>query len=142
MTKFVETKMVEQTTVKYVADDGKEFVGESAKLECECHERRANRTKVEKAFKRLNATELSIPFIEFFYGDESGLLQVELTSKADYYTLIDYLVVVCGCYESDLWIDEPKEYPATKLIARGCEWANEYKNDLKEQLQKTLEQLG
>jgi hypothetical protein len=42
MTKLVETKMVEQTTTKFIADDGREFTTET---ECKDYERTQNEKK-------------------------------------------------------------------------------------------------
>lgn len=142
MTKIINTKMVEQTEIKFIANDGKEFIGENAEYECNTYERRLNEDKVKDAFKRLNCINLRTPLIEFFYGDYGDLFQVELTSKQDYYTLIDYLVVCEGCYSNDVHIQEPKEYPCTTLVGLGCEWACEYGGNLKEELQKLLEKLN
>lgn len=142
MTEIRTTKMVEKTEVKFVANDGTEFKGDNAKLECEQYERRVSEDKVKKAFARLDSAYIDIPFATWWYGDDAKLLKVELTSKQDYYTLIDYLVVVDRCYEYKIYLEEPKEYPYTMLVGEGYETASEYTNDLKEQLQKTLEQLG
>ena len=38
-------KMVEQTEVKFVADDGKEFIGENAERDCRDYERQKDKKK-------------------------------------------------------------------------------------------------
>ena len=43
-------KFVEQTEVKFVADDGREFIGENAERDCRDYERTQDRKKVEQAF--------------------------------------------------------------------------------------------
>ena len=135
------TKMVEQTVVKFIAEDGKEFIGEHAENECATYERRMNDEKVKAAFERLDIKEIKVPVAEWWYGDYARLWKVTLNSKKDYLAVIDYLVAIVGVYSGDMNIEEPKEYPYTTLIGAGCEWAYEY-SDIKEDLQKMLEQLG
>lgn len=134
-------KMVEQTEVKFIAEDGKEFIGEHAENECATYERRINREKVVDAFNRLDAKILDVSFVQMWYGDYARMWQVTLNSKKDYFTLIDYLIIDQGIYSGDCDIPEPKEYPCTMRIAAGCEWACAYNGDLKQELQDILAQL-
>lgn len=135
------TKMVEQTEVKFIADDGKVFIGEHAESECATYERRISRENVEKAFERLDVKEIAVPVIEWWYGDYTKLWKVTLHSKKDYLAFTDYLYEVIGVYKGDLTFEEPKEYPYTTLIGAGCEWAYEYSGNMKEDLQKMIDQL-
>ena len=137
-------KMVEQTEVKFIANDGKEFMGENAQQECETYERRCNKDKVIEAFNRLDVKKIELPVVEWWYGDYSRLWKVTLESKKDYYAFVDYLIEEMGIYKGDMNFEEPKEYPYTTLVGAGCEWAYEYGNVdmMKEQLQKMIEDLG
>ena len=62
MKEIRETKMVEQTTVKYVADDGKEFTD---KVECDCYERNKEREILEAKLKPI-MTEIEVPVLNWF----------------------------------------------------------------------------
>lgn len=136
-------KMVEQTEVKFIANDGKEFVGENAQQECEAYERRMNREKVVEAFNRLNAKQIEVPIAEWWYGDYTRLWKVTLESKKDYYTFVDYLIVEMGVWKGDMSFEEPKEYPYTTLVGAGCEWACEYGSvdQMKSQLEELMKEL-
>ena len=144
MKEIREIKMVEQVNVKFVANDGKEFIGENAQQECETYERRCNSNQVVEAFNRIDAKQIDMPIAEWWYGDDAKLWKVTLESKKDYYAFIDYLIVEWGVYKCDMNFKEPKEYPYTTLVGKGCEWAYEYGSidQMKEQLQKLMEQLG
>lgn len=143
MKEIREIKMVEQTTVTFVAEDGKKFTGENAQQECEVYERRCKKDKVIEAFNRLDVKKIELPVVEWWYGDYTRLWKVTLESKKDYYTFIDYLIVEMGIWEGDMGFEEPKEYPYTTLVGAGCEWAYEYGDvdKMKEDLQKVIEQL-
>lgn len=132
-------KMVEVEDVKFVAEDGKEFVGENAEKECVEYERQCNKSKVEQAFNRLDAEKIDIPMVNW-YCDAAETWKIVLNSKHDYFAMTDYFKVICGCY--DIYTEEPKEYPYTMIVTKGWECIDEYGYDLKEELQKALEQLG
>ena len=132
-------KMVEVTDVKFVADDGKVFVGENAERNCRDYERTRDKKKVEEAFKRLDAVELEMPFVDW-WSDDYGFWKIVLNSKNDYYAMMDYFNVVWEVYDN--YIEEPKTYPYTMIVSEACEYVHEYKRDIKEELQKALEQLG
>ena len=61
MKEIRETKMVEQTTIKYVADDGKEFTD---KFECDSYERRKD-TELLNAKLKAIMTAIEIPILEW-----------------------------------------------------------------------------
>ena len=132
-------KMVEQVSVKFIADDGKEFVGDNAERDCRDYERTRDKKKVEDAFKRLDAVELKMPFVEW-WSDENGFWRIILESKKDYFAMIDYFKVIRGVYE--IYIEEPTEYPYTMIASESYDYLNEYPRSLEEELQKALEQLG
>jgi hypothetical protein len=133
-------KMVEQTEVKFIADDGTEFIGESAERKCRDYERQSNENKVKKEFERLDKKEIKLPFANWL-DNEVQIWKVTLNSRADYFRLIDYCKITIGDW-NEYFMEEPKSYPYTTIVVTGCEWASEYKKDFKEELQKTLEQLG
>lgn len=134
------TKMVEQTEVKFVADDGREF---STEKECKDYERKCNIDNVIKAFERLDVKKIDIPVIEYWYGDDARLWKVTLYNHADYVAFQDYLDEVVKVWDSDMGIAEPKEYPYTTLVGAGCEWAYEYGSieSMKAKLQTMIEDL-
>jgi hypothetical protein len=131
-------KMVEQVEVKFVADDGKEFIGEYAERECRDYERTRDKDKVKKEFERLDFTELKMPFVDWL-SDEQGFYKVVLNSKREYLAMMDYFNVVWNVYDNT--IEEPSEYPYTMTVSYSCDYVCEYKRDIKEELQKALEQL-
>lgn len=132
-------KMVEQTEVKFIADDGKEFIGENAEMKCAEYERQRNRTKVEEAFKRLSVKEIDMPMLDW-YCECAEVYKILLESERDYWSMVDYFKVIYGC--CDNYTEMPKEFPCTMVVMRGWECISDYAGDLKEKLQKALEQLG
>lgn len=132
-------RMVEQTDVKFVADDGKEFIGENAERECRDYERTRDKKKVEQAFARVDFTELKMPFADWF-SDENGFYKVVLNSKADFVAMNDYFKVVWGVYDN--YIDEPAAYPCSKLIYYSYDSVGDYSRDLKTELENALAQLN
>lgn len=138
MKEIRKIKMVEIEEVKFIADDGKEFVGENAEHECKVYERQHNENKVRELFERLDTKQISIPFINW-YCEEAEIWKIILNSKQDYYTMTDYFKVVRGC--CDDYTEAPKEYPYTMIIVKGWECLDEYNINLKEELQKIIEQL-
>lgn len=131
-------KMVEVTDVKFVADDGTEFIGENAERECRDYERTCDAKRVEKAFQRLDITELKMPFITWF-DDELAFYKVQLNSKSDFTALTDYFEVVRDCYN---YIEAPTSYPYTMIVYNGAEYVCEYTRDIKAEMQKALEQFN
>ena len=131
-------KMVERTEVKFVADDGKEFIGENAEKECKAYERRMNEDVIKKEFNKLNGVKISIPAVNLFY-DEAEFWKITLNSKKDYITMTDYFETIyyCNC----CYMEEPREYPYTMIAVVGYDWYDEYRNNLKAELQKAIEQL-
>lgn len=131
-------KMVEQTEVKFVADDGKEFVGECAERDCRDYERTIDKTRVEQAFKRLDAVELKIPFVKW-WSDDWAFWKIILNSKNDFITMMDYFNVIWNVFNNS--IEEPASYPYTMIVSESCDYVCEYKGNIKEELQKALEQF-
>jgi len=132
-------KMVEVTDIKFVADDGKEFVGENAERDCRNYERTRDKKRVEEEFKRVDMTALDMPFVEWF-GDDKGFYKVQLTSRRDFVAMMDYINVVWDVWDNH--IKEPTAYPYTMIFSYDCDVVTEYARDLKADLQKAIEQLG
>lgn len=131
-------KMVEQTEVKFIANDGKEFVGENAEQRCATYERQKNEAQVKAEFERLDAVEIKMPMLDWFCC-ESEVWKIKLESKKDYYTMTDYFKVVKYC--CDNYTEMPKEFPCTMIIMKGYECISDHCGDLKFELKKVLEQF-
>ena len=143
MTKFVETKMVEQTTTKFIADDGMEFATET---ECKSYERTQNENKVIDEFKRLNPKWIDVPLVDWVGCGENEVISVTVKSEIEFNTTVrDYYYIKSprymdfSCFESK----KPKEFPANIILVSGCEWVDIFgsKEDFKSALIKTIEQL-
>jgi hypothetical protein len=130
-------KMVEHTEVKFVADDGTEFMGENAEMDCRDYERTKDIDKVEKAFARLDYKEFYIPFVDFI--NDTGYSQIVLNSKSDYIAMMDYFNVVRNVYQND--IEEPQAYPCKLTLYEGYDYVCLYKGDIIEQMKKAIEEL-
>lgn len=65
MKEIRETKLVEQTTVKFIAVDGKEFTNEK---ECLTYERRLDEGRVKRAFEKLIKEKFSFDFVDFLWA--------------------------------------------------------------------------
>lgn len=131
-------KMVEVTDVKFVADDGKEFVGANAENDCATYEHQKNVSKVKEAFSRLDAVRISVPLVNW-YCDEAEVWQIVLESKKDYLSMTDYFTVVENCYDN--YTEMPKEFPYTMNVVVSYDYFGEYKSNIKEELMKALELL-
>ena len=132
-------KMVEVTDIKFVADDGKEFVGENAERDCRDYERTRDQLKVKKAFEeRVDMTAIEMPFVNWFC-DEATFYKVQLNSKADFVAMMDYFNVVWEAYN---YIKTPPAFPYTMYVTYSYETVNEYSSDIQEELEKALAQLS
>lgn len=139
-------RMVEQTEVKFIADDGKEFIGENAERDCMIYERRKNEEKVINEFRKLKPKWIMQPVIDCFYGDIGEVISVTVNDEVDYdITIKDYFYIkspymeFCGYEES-----KPTEFPANIIIVSGGEWVDVYGTveEFKEELLKAVAQLG
>lgn len=140
MKEIKETKLVEKTIVKFIANDGKEFIGENAEYECKRYEMNLDKEKFEKEFKKLDVKEIRIPLLDFFFNDVS-LYKVNLKNEYEFNTFIDYVRKDYDFVGFDVCIKLPETYPYKAFIVIGDYWADEYKGDLKFELEKVLEQL-
>lgn len=146
MTKFVETKMVEQTNIKFIADDGTEFIGENAEQKCKEYERTQNNEKVIREFKKLNPKWIDIPLVEWV-GCENEVISVTVKSEVEFETTVrDYYYIKSPNYMDFEGFDnkKPKEFPANIVLVSGCEWVDVFgsETDLKAALHKAIEQLS
>lgn len=131
-------RMVEQVDVVFVADDGKEFKGPSAELECARYERTRNISKVEEAFKRLDHIELNIPSTRWI-DDEVRMFRVVLRSKQDFYAMMDYFDVVCNAYESA--VKMPESFPYTINIGLNYDYICEYPGNFEAEFEAEIVRL-
>lgn len=125
MKEIRETKMVEQTTIKFVANDGKEFVGDNAENECKHYEAICNENECKRLFGLLDYKKICIPFANWFADYDAYL--VNITSERDYNIVRNFFEVRIGrCAE--IYLEEPKSYPyKTMVIETDC-YADEYHN--------------
>lgn len=131
-------KMVEQTEIKFIADDGKEFCGYNAENDCRQYELQNNAALVKDNFERLNTVKIDFPLLDWFC-DESEFWKIKLESKKDYFSMIDYFKIVHNRYTD---IGMPKEYPYTMHIILGYEDAWEYCGNIekmRERMRNALE---
>lgn len=113
-------KMVEQTIVKFIANDGKEFDDEKT---CQDYERRLDKEKCKKEFRKLNPILIDIPFTD--WGCQVDVWKITLNNDGDIDIIADYFVTETPwCEVSDLYYDKPKEYPCTKILAADEAYVN------------------
>lgn len=127
-------KMVEQTFVQYIAKDGTEFSDEKA---CEAYERRLDKERCEKEFKKLKPTFISIPFTD--WHSELNIYKVTLNHESDIDTITDYLVTECCYREVDFTYNRPTEYPCTKILIVDEAYAAFSSMTVEEAKQKLIE---
>lgn len=131
-------KMIEQTEIKFVADDGKEFTGINAERECRIYEHSKNKEWVKRNFAHVEFEHVDIPILDFVLCD-SAIYRAVLNSKLDFIAMMNYVDIIWGV--SDNSIKEPESYPHTMFIHRDCEYATSYSGNLEEEFEKTLNQL-
>lgn len=141
MKHYVETKLVEQKTEKWFADDGKEFDNEK---DCVVYERRKNEEKVVKDFKKLKPQFLNIPILEWFYGSDAEVVSVKLKDEYDFDIVQDYFAIKSSWMDLSSMVEKkPTEYPCELVFASGCEWVDIYgtKDDLKNNFKELMEKF-
>lgn len=127
-------KMVEQTLVKFIANDGKEFENEN---ECAAYERRMDKEKCEKEFKKLKPTLISIPFTD--WGCPLEVYKITLNHESDLYIIEDYMKADCSYRDVDLRYNKPTEYPCTRILLVDEGYANFSSMTVDDVKQKLLE---
>ena len=142
MKEVITIKMVEQTTVKYIAEDGKEFDTEN---ECKNYECRKRQKEFGEDFeKKLDKQKLHIPVLEDYMCDGSVEL-ITLHSRVD----IDRIFNFYKSYNySDLKNIEAL-YKITKfptkitIVDNGYDYCWLYDtNQLMTELQKTIDDIN
>lgn len=138
-------KMVEQTEVKFVADDGTEFIGEYAENKCVEYERRKNRERVKNDFLKLKPVWVNVPAVDWSDGDME-IIYINVKDEIDFdVTIKDYFHS-----KSPQWMDlscfgesKPESFPCEIVFVSGLEWVGIYgtKDMFKADLLKALEQL-
>lgn len=142
MKEIRETKLVEQTTVRFIANDGKAFETEH---ECLNYERRLDEKKVEKEFKKI-AKEIKTPFLTWYMPEVATWL-VSLKNAEDFEKVVDYCVMMDDWNGESAYIkDEPTEYPCKMFVMhnKDTEWCSIVNNSVEEfknELATTLSQL-
>lgn len=123
------TKMVEQTTVTFEANDGKQFTGENAERNCKNYEMQLNKELCEKEFKKLKPIFLDESIFGWFGGDGcQQLIIVNLKDQCDFDCLRNYCESQSRYMEFD--IDEPQEYPKQMVVSMDEGWTCEYRKGL------------
>lgn len=140
MKQVITKQMVEQTTTKWVAEDGKEFDEECA---CRRYEFKNKKDKIQFEFQKLNPITIPSPFLHE-YDNEYGALLIHLTDKTDLCRFIDY----CESNYPDVFsykqfkIEEWK-FPTTIILQNTDDSAWYYKpcNSLIEELKKLAKMI-
>ena len=141
MKQIIETKLVEQRTEKFVADDGTEFIGEGAEQKCKDDERRKDTEKCKKEFEKLNPVYLDFPFAG--WGNECIVYKVHLENSGDLTKIIDYEEQNAGDWFDNYLTERTYNYPCDVIIY-GCENYVDVVtdiNDVIDRVTKTLEKL-
>ena len=127
-------KMVEQSFVQYIAKDGKEFDDEKA---CEAYERRLDKERCKKEFKKLKPVHISIPFTD--WCNQMDVYKITLNHESDLDTITDYLVTDCSYRDVDFTYNQPTEYPCTKFLIVDEAYAAFSSMTVEEARQKLIE---
>lgn len=137
MKEIRETKLVEQTTVKFIAVDGKEFTNEK---ECLTHERRLDQGRVKRAFEKLIKEKFSFDFINYFMGDNNFYI-LDLERREDFYTVEDYFTIN-NYFDIDL--TEPEKFPAKIIVFDHSDYVDQIRNidEFKTNIAEVLDKLN
>lgn len=133
MKEIRETKMVEQTTVKFVADDGTEF---DKDYECRIYETKKNR-EILKAKLDGALTEIKLHIMEWW--NCSTVYKVKARNKEDIlniYAYVDDSFDSFDYYEQTIPIGE-----TIYMVVSEDGYANFYNFDLAKELKETYDEL-
>lgn len=118
MKEVITIQMVEQKTVKYISDDGKEFDKE---LDCKKHEAEKRTNEVNTKFALLDKQTLDIPIADW-YRCEGCTYKITFHNREDLNTFIDYYLIHYFMKDT---IKEAaqmvKSYPYTTIVDEGYE---------------------
>lgn len=139
MKEVITVKMVEQTTVKYVADDGKTFDKE---VECKRYELEKRTNEVKKRFGCLDKTSVDIPVIDGYKG-EGCVYKITFYNREDVNALVDYYIVhrfyMDYVYDQ---VEKIKSFPYTTIVDEGYDSICFLDEDiLRRDVEKMLSQL-
>ena len=127
MKEIRETKMVEQTTVKFVADDGKEF---DDSLECEIYEAKKNRKLL---FAKLSVFmhQVKLPFFDWLYYK---VYELTPRNEEDLINLYSYY----GDLYWDGFEEMCKQCPIGETVTLVCndDWMNFYKANVNDEIKE------
>lgn len=141
MKEIRETKLVEQTTVRFIACDGKEFNNEK---DCMSYERRLDKDKLKKEYEKLHPIFLPFPLIDYAGTCSAELITVK--SEEDFDTIVDYYKSLSSYMDTySLEDSRPTEYPQQMIIVSGEEWVcvcGQTFESIKNDLMKVYKQLG
>lgn len=116
MKEVITVKMVEQTTKKYIADDGKEFDKE---VECKRYELEKRTNEVKKRFDLLDKTSIDIPVLDGYKG-EGCVYKITFYNREDVNALVDFYIV--HRFYMDYVYDQVKKityFPYTTIVDEG-----------------------
>lgn len=114
MKQIIETKLVEQRTEKFVADDGTEFIGEGAEQKCRDYERRKDADKCKKEFEKLNPVYLDFPFTD--WSGDCSIYKVHLKNNSDLIKVIDYEENCSGSWFDNYLTEKTYHYPCDVIV--------------------------
>lgn len=133
MKEIRETKMVEQTTVKFVADDGTEF---DKDYDCSIYEAKKNR-EILKAKLDGALTEVKLHIMEWW--NCSAVYKVKARNKEDILNIYAY---VDDSYESFEYYEKTIPIGETiYMVVSEDGYANFYNFDLATELKETYDEL-
>ena len=139
MKEVITIKMVEQTTTKYIADDGREFNKEN---ECREYELGKKRKDVETRFNLIEKTKIDIPLLDCYKG-EGCVYKITFNSREDVNALVDYYTLFH--FHMDYVYAEIKKitsFPFTTLMDEGYDSIYFLSEDiLRKDIAKLIEQL-
>ena len=141
MKQIIETKLVEQRTEKFVADDGTEFMGEGAEQKCKDYERRKDTEKCKREFEKLNPVYLDFPFAN--WGDECIVYKVHLENRGDLTKIIDYEENCSGDYFDNYLTEIKLNYPCDVVVYSNDNYVDAVTDiqNIIDRMTKTLEKL-
>ena len=111
MKEVIETKMIEQTTHKWVADDGTEF---DDSWKCTQYERKQNREKAEKMSSRYLVGEYDLPFAD--WNNDEFTVRVYALPDRDAMEWVRAYYDAYSC-DNEIEFDNIDEYPAVLMTA-------------------------
>lgn len=116
MREIITIKMVEQTTKKYIAEDGKEF---DTELECAKYELKKRTDEVEFRFNLLNTKRFDIPLLDG-YKAEGCVYRITFENRSDVVAFVDYYQLHgYSMYEIKDMVKQIKTYPYTICVDEG-----------------------